>query len=43
MVASSSWSALVPPAGWHPEGKYLVQDDEVPEENKNIEYELEYK
>jgi hypothetical protein len=34
---------FVAPAGFYMEGQYLVQDDEQPEENKNIEYKLEYK
>jgi hypothetical protein len=41
-AAPSGWSDFIAPIGWHLEGKYLVQDDEEPEANKNIEYELEY-
>ncbi|KAJ7349402.1 hypothetical protein DFH08DRAFT_959553 [Mycena albidolilacea] len=33
---------FVVPIGFHMEGQFLVQDDEVPEATKNIEYNLEY-
>jgi hypothetical protein len=41
-AAPSGWSDFIAPIGWHFKGKYLVQDDEEPEVNMNIEYELEY-
>ncbi|KAJ7368948.1 hypothetical protein DFH08DRAFT_947834 [Mycena albidolilacea] len=43
MAASSFLSDFVAPIGWHLEGGILVEDDEVPEAIKNIDYELEYK
>jgi hypothetical protein len=42
VVSATFLYDFVVPAGFHMEGQYLVQDDEQLEENKNINYELEY-
>jgi predicted phage gp36 major capsid-like protein len=39
-AASSGWSDFIAPHGWHLEGKYLVQDDEVPDANNPLDSRL---